>query len=115
MKPVLVRNTLVFWPLLLAAAFGQDARRDPTRPGSAIEQRLAVASATDANVAPLKMKIKAIVLSDLDHGIALLETGSGAVTIPLHRGSTSEVMINGLPYSVKNFSRTDLQLVRSKE
>lgn len=113
MKPVLVRNALVFWLLLFAMAFGQE-RRDPTQPSAAIQQRLATIPLAPANAeAPAKpFKLIAIVLSDRDHGTALLQTASGPVRLTLQREPLAEIVIENVRYVLKDFNASSVQLQR---
>lgn len=111
MKPVLVRNTLVFWLLLLAMAFGQE-RRDPTLPSKAIQQRMISANPASSETPISPMKVKAIVLSDQDHGTALVETANGTVKLRLRREPSYEIMLDQLRYTLKDFNSSCIILER---
>ena len=111
MKTVLVRNTFLFWLLLLAMAFGQE-RRDPTLPSQAIQQRMATATPASSETPSSPMKVKAIVLSDHDHGTALLETASGTVKLRLRREPAYEIMLDQLRYTLKDFNSSSITLER---
>lgn len=107
--PVLIRNTFIFWLLTLAMAFGQD-QRDPTIPSAAIQRKL-VDPTIGAPAIPANFKVKAIVLSDRDHGTALVETAVGIVKIKLDRQHPSEVTLGESKYLVQDFSSSTLVLI----
>lgn len=113
MRTVHIRNTIIFWTLLLAMAFGQETRRDPTQPSPAFEGRLTAPTTAQSEAPIVRFKLKAIVLSNPDHGLALLETSSGTVTVSLKRGSQSTIMIDQTRYVVKDFSGNSIQIERA--
>ncbi len=113
-KPALIRNTFIFWMLLLAMAFGQE-RRDPTQPSAAIQQKFEVADRQTESPLP-KIKVKAVVLRDPDHGTALIEAADRTFRIKLDRQHATEFTVEQITFIVKQFDSTSLLIEKkSKE
>lgn len=108
MQPTVIRNTLVFWLLMFGMALGQE-RRDPTQPSAAIQRKL-MDPASGASATQARFKVKAIVLSDRDHGTALVETAGGVVKIRLDRQHPTEVTLGESKYLVKDFNSSSVVL-----
>lgn len=108
MKPTVIRNTLVFWILMFGMALGQE-RRDPTQPSAAIQRKL-MDPASGAPATQARFKVKAIVLSDRDHGTALVETAGGIIKIKLDRQHPTEVVLGESRYLVKDFNSSSVVL-----
>jgi hypothetical protein len=93
--------------------------QDPTVPSAQILERLggeqprAVAlPATQERQAPLELKLKAIVMSDSDHGTALIEVEGRRIRLRLSRleAGLDPVVIQGSTYRVQNFSAHSVTL-----
>lgn len=108
MQPTVIRNALVFWLLMFGMALGQE-RRDPTQPSAAIQRKL-MDPASGAPATQARFKVKAIVLSDRDHGTALVETAGGIVKIKLDRQHPTEVTLGDSRYLVKDFNSSSVVL-----
>lgn len=113
-----------------AAPQSPAARRDPTAPSAEILRRLAAAapgvdgmlnSPSDPAMADEIVEVvpafpepilKGIVMSDPDHGTALLEAGGRRVVVPLSRGASrlSGFCVQGIEFQVLDFSDRSLLL-----
>ncbi len=107
---------------LTSLAMGQD----PTVPSQAILDKLKKESSLATNevtkVSP-KMKLKAIVMIDRDHGVATIEADGQRLRVRLDRGLSSNaksltktesvaeaVQIGGVQYTVEDFSSRTIVL-----
>ena len=114
--------SIVILGIATSACLGQD----PTVPSQAIVEKLRKeTSATADQVAKTapKMKLKAIVLIDRDHGVATIEADGQRIRVRLDRSLASDlksatkpesfveaVQIGGVQYTVEDFSARTIVL-----
>ena len=111
MKLAVVSNAVVFWLLLLAMVFGQETR-DPTMPSPAIQQKLTRSLVDSPDRPTSQLRVRAIVLSDRDHGTALVQTANGVVHLRLARDKPIEVVLDEYRYSISDFDASSITLLR---
>ncbi len=128
-----------FFIVIVATLCNVNSAQDPTVPSAKILERLgrgqpasvvaspSVSPSAQIQLPPPMLKLKAVVMTDSDHGVALIEVDSRRLRLRLSRPATEQanaseastqaslddVVIQGSTYHVQSFSARSILLSNS--